>query len=306
MKKKLILAVVDFLCMIRVLSPIKVARLKHYYKFHRWPDYEHPKDLNEKMNWIKFYGDTSRWPDLADKYKVREYVEAKGLADTLVKLYGKWDDPKDIEWDKLPSQFVVKANNGSGDVIVCRDKNKLDKEKTVAYFQKILNKTYGVNTGEPHYAKIKPCVVVEELLDASTQPVKTSSLIDYKIWCFNGVPKYIWACYNRTKEGTEVALYDTNWNFHPEYSVYYHHYDKAKQDIPKPERLEKMLDVAAKLSEGFPVLRCDLYEVNGKVYFGEMTFTSLGGFMDFYTQKFLDLTGSMIDLSSDKNFKKQD
>lgn len=302
MKKKIILAVINFLCGLHLLTPIKVARLKHYYKFHRWPDYENPKDLNEKMNWIKFYGDTSMWPDLADKYKVREYVKNKGLEGILVKLYGKWDKPEDIEWETLPDKFVLKANNGSGDVIVCREKGKLDEQKTIAYFKKILSQKYGVNTGEPHYAKIKPCIIAEELLDASSQPVKTTSLIDYKIWCFNGEPKYIWTCFNRTKDGTEVALFDTEWQFHPEFSIYYHHYSEAKQQVPKPVGLKDLIQVAKKLSEGFPVVRCDLYEVNGKVYFGEMTFTSLGGFMDFYTQEFLDKTGAMIDLSVDKNY----
>jgi hypothetical protein len=300
MMKKLILAVVDLLCKIHLLSPLKVAKLKFYYKFHRWPNFEHPQDLNEKMNWMKFYGDTSMWPDLADKYKVRDYVEKKGLGNTLVKLYGKWDNPKDIDWSILPNQFVIKANNGSGDVIVCRDKSKINKAEIISYFQKILSKTYGIDSGEPHYAKIKPCVVVEELLDASTQGVKSSSLIDYKIWCFNGVPKYIWTCYNRTKEGTEVSMFDTEWNFHPEYSIYTHHYSEAKQLVPKPICLDEMLRVASILSENIPILRCDLYEVNGKVYFGEMTFTSLGGFMDFYTKDFLDKAGKMITLPFEK------
>lgn len=296
MKKKIILFIINFLCVTKVLSPIKVAKLKFYYKFHRWPNFEHPHDLNEKMNWMKFYGDTSSWPDMADKYKVREYVEKKGLKDILVHLYGKWDDPKNIEWDTLPNQFVIKANNGSGDVLVCRDKSKINKEEVIDYFQKILSKPYGVDSGEPHYSKIKPCVVIEELLDANTQSVKSSSLIDYKIWCFNGTPKYIWACYNRTKHGTEVAMFDAEWNFHPEYSIYTPHYSEAKQVVPKPKCLEEMLRVASVLSENIPILRCDLYEVDGRVYFGEMTFTSLGGFMDFYTKEFLDLAGDMITL----------
>lgn len=296
MMKKLILAAIDFLSCIHVLSPIQVARLKHFYKLHRWPDFEHPKDLNEKINWMKFYGDTSKWPDLADKYKVREYVKEKGLGDILVKLYGKWDRPNDIDWDSLPEKFVVKANNGSGDIVVCQDKSKLNIEEVTTYFSKVLSKTYGVNTGEPHYAKIRPCVVVEELLTAETQPVQTSSLIDYKIWCFNGVPRYIWTCFNRTKEGTEVALFDTDWTFHPEFSVYSKHYSEAKQVVPKPSCLEEMLRISSLLSEGMPVVRCDLYEVNGKVYFGEMTFTSRGGFMEFYTQEFLNIAGEMVDL----------
>ena len=300
MKKKIIIVGVEALCKLHLLSPIQVARLKFRYKLHRWPDFMHPRDLNEKMNWMKFYGDTSLWPDLADKYKVREFVKSKGLEDILVKLYGKWDKPEDIDWGGLPDQFVMKANNGSGDVIVCHDKAQINKVEVIAYFKKILSQKYGAASGEPHYAKIKPCVVAEELLDASTQLVRTSSLIDYKIWCFNGEPKYVWTCYNRTKEGTEVAMFDEDWNFHPEYSVYTHHYSEAKQQVPKPECLDEMLRVARKLSEGFPILRCDLYEVNKKVYFGEMTFTSLGGFMDFYTQEFLDKAGNMIKLPIEK------
>lgn len=301
--KKFILLVVNILAKLRILTPIQVARLKHYYKFHKFPNYEHPRDLNEKMNWIKFYGDTSKWADLADKYKVREYIESKGYGDTLVKLYGKWDSVDQIDWDSLPNQFIMKMNNGSGDVIICRDKTKFDLDAAKKHIAKLFKIEYGITTGEPHYARIKPCIIAEELLDASHQPIKTSSLIDYKIWCFNGKVKYIWTCYNRTPEGTDVGVYDTDWNYHKEYSVFTHHYREGKEIIPKPVCLDKMLACASKLSEGFPVLRCDLYEVDGKVYFGEMTFTSLGGFMDFYTQDFLDMMGKEVDLSIDKNYK---
>lgn len=241
-----------------------MARLKFFYKFHRWPNYEQPHDLNEKMNWLKFYGDTSQWADLADKYTVREYVKSKGFEETLVKLYGKWDNVEDIDFDKLPYQFVMKCNNGRGDALICKDKNSIDINAWKSYFKKMLSKKYGIVTGEPHYFSIKPCIIAEELLDISKQLVKSSSLIDYKVWCFNGKPSFIWACYNRTKESTEVALYDTDWNHPPEYSVYTHHYKEAKLQIPKPACLKRMLEVAAKLSEGFPILRCDLYEVGGK------------------------------------------
>lgn len=301
--KKFILLVVNILAKLRILTPIQVARLKHYYKFHKFPNYEHPRDLNEKMNWIKFYGDTSKWADLADKYKVREYIESKGYGDTLVKLYGKWDSVDQIDWDSLPNQFIMKMNNGSGDVIICRDKTKFDLDAAKKHIAKLFKIKYGITTGEPHYARIKPCIIAEELLDASHQPIKTSSLIDYKIWCFNGKVKYIWTCYNRTPEGTDVGVYDTDWNYHKEYSVFTHHYREGNEIIPKPVCLDKMLACASKLSEGFPVLRCDLYEVDGRVYFGEMTFTSLGGFMDFYTQDFLDMMGKEVDLSIDKNYK---
>lgn len=300
MKKKLILAVVDILCKLHLLKPIQVARLKHYYKFHRWPDYEHPKDLNEKINWLKFYGDTSKWADLSDKYKVREYIESLGLGDILVKLYGKWDKANDIDWDKCPDQFVLKVNNGSGDVLICKDKSNLDIPSVVEKYNKLVATKYGDVSGEPHYASIKPCIIMEELLDITKQSGKSSSLIDYKIWCFNGRPYYTWATWNRKGHSADAATFDMDWTYHPEWSVFNHSFPEGSYQLPKPVAFDKMMEVAAKLSSGFPVVRVDLYEVDGKVYFGELTFTSLGGFMDFYSQEFLDMCGAKIKLPIEK------
>ena len=296
MKKKFILAFVDFLCKLHILSPIQVARLKFYYKFHRMPDFENPKDLNEKINWLKFYGDTSMWPDLADKFKVREYVESLGLGDTLVKLYGKWDNANEIDWDKCPNQFVLKVNNGSGDVLICKDKKNLDIPSVVRKYNKLVSMKYGDVSGEPHYADIKPCIIMEELLDTTKQSGNSSSLIDYKIWCFNGKPYYIWCAWNREGHSANVGLFDTEWNYHPEYSVFNDSFPAGKKQLPKPLTFERMKDIATKLSEDFPEVRVDLYEVDGKVYFGELTFTSLGGFMDYYTDEFLQKCGSIIRL----------
>ena len=180
--KKVILAVVALFCKLHLLKPIQVARLKYFYKFHKMPNYEHPTDINEKINWNKFYGDTSRWADLADKYKVREYVQSLGLGDTLVKLYGRWDKASDIDWDRLPNQFVLKVNNGCGDILICRDKDKLDKATVIDTYDRLVSIKYGDVTGEPHYARIQPCVIAEELLDINKQSINTSSLIDYKVW----------------------------------------------------------------------------------------------------------------------------
>lgn len=296
MKKKIILLVIRSLCKLNLLKPIQVARLKYFYKLHKWPNFEQPKDLNEKMNWVKFYGDTSRWADLADKYKVREYVESLGLSDILTKLYGRWDTASDIDWESLPNQFVLKVNNGCGDILICRDKNKLNKKDVIDKYNRLVNSKYGDVSGEPHYAYIQPCIIAEELLDISKQPIKTSSLIDYKIWCLNGEPYSIWCYWNRSINGTERGGYDLNWNYHPEWSVSNNQFKLGKEIIPKPQNLNKMLEVASKLSIGFPILRVDLYEVDGKIYFGELTFTSHGGFMDNLTQEVLTDMGNHIKL----------
>ena len=292
--KKLIIPIVELLANCHILTPMRVAKLRYLYIMHKWPHFEHPRDLNEKINYLKFYGDTSRWPMLTDKYAVRQYIEGIGLGEILVKLYGKWDSVEEIDWKALPNQFVMKCNNGSGDVLICKDKSKLDIETTKRYFNKMLHRKFGVASGEPHYALIEPCIIAEELLDSSTQPCGSTSLLDYKIWCFNGEPHSVWCCYNRKQYYANVGLYDLDWCYHPEYSVFTKHYKESNQVLPKPASLEQMLEVSRKLSKGFPILRVDLYEVNGHIYFGELTFTSQSGCMNYFSQQYLDVAGALI------------
>ena len=159
------------------------------------------------------------------------------------------------------------------------------------------------STTEFHYADIKPCIIAEELLDFSKDPNVSTSAIDYKIWCFNGIAHYVWACSNRDSEATDVALFDRDWNYLPEKSIFNEHYRELKVLVKKPKNLEKMLDVAEKLAKPFPVVRVDLYNIDGRIYFGEMTFTSLGGTMDFYTQECLYEMGDMIDISGIKKVR---
>lgn len=298
--KETIKYLVGILVKMGILTPIRTARLKFFYKMHKWPDFKHPKDVNEKINWMKFYGDTSQWSLFADKYRVRDYVKSLGLGDILIPLIGKWETVEEIEWDRLPNQFVMKCNNGSGDVVVCKDKSKLDINKTKEHFRKQLNEKLSVLSGEPHYANIKPCIIAEELLDASTQPCDSSSLVDYKIWTFDGKPLFFWCTWNREQYHANVATYDLNWHFHPEWSVWTSHYIKPDKHLPKPKCFERMKEVASLLGKGQPVARIDLYEVNGKVYFGEITMTSQGGYMDYYTKEFLDIMGKHTVLPFEK------
>lgn len=278
------------------LYPRGLVSIHFYRSFGFCIDWKSPKDINEKINWLKFYGDTTCWVDLADKFKVREYVACKGFSDMLVPLLGKWDRAEDIDWDSLPEKFVMKTNHGSGDALICRDKAALDCKTWTETFAKLLQQKYGSQMGEPHYNKIKPCVIAEELLDNTKQKIPSSSLVDYKVWTFNGCPKYIWVCYNRTKHSCEVGVYDTDWNFHPEYSVSNSHYILSDKVLPRPASLDEMLRAASVLSKGFPELRMDFYEVDGKPYFGEMTFSSASGMNNFYTPEFLHILGDYCKL----------
>lgn len=261
--------------------------------FGRDLNWENPIDLNEKINWLKLYSDTQIWTELSDKYKVRDYIKSKGLEDILVPLYAKWDTPEDVDFSILPDSFVIKANHGSGDAIIVKDKTMVDEVEVKKAMGKAISQKFGYREGEPHYLKIKPCIIAEKLLEQNND-AWTTSIVDYKIWCFSGKPAYIWACYSRSKEGVYVETHDLNWGYHPEKSVFTHHYKDGKGIVPKPKCLKKMIDVATILSSGFPQVRVDLYEIDGKVYFGELTFTSNGGYNDFYTQDFLNELGELV------------
>ena len=281
--------------------PKKMASALYKKAMGQELDWKNPKDLNAKINWLKFYGDRALWARCADKYAVRAYVEERGLGKLLVKLLGKWDRAEDIEWDKLPDKFILKMNNGSGTNYICNDKNSVNTVRLTEKFHRWLNISYASQYVEPHYGDIKPCVIAEELLDINDQDITSSTLIDYKVWSFNGEPLYIWVCHNRGEKGPQVATFDTHWNFRPEKSVYNEHYRKSQIAIPKPKCLDEMLEAASTLSKGHPEVRVDFYVVGGKCYFGEMTFTSLGGYMDFYTKEMLLEMGEKTDLTLVRN-----
>ena len=179
--------------------------------------------------------------------------------------------------------------------MIVKDKNSIDIHEIVKKTNRFLRMPYGVHSGEPHYLFIKPKVIAEKLLE----PIESfsTSLIDYKIWCLNGVPSYILVCYSRSKQEVKVETYDLDWKHHPEYSVFNDHYVNGGGKVPKPQNFDRMLEIARILAEGFKQVRVDLYNIDGHIYFGELTFTSNGGYMDYYTPDFLLEMGKNIDLN---------
>jgi len=272
-------------------------------------DLKNPQDYNEKIQWLKIYSDTSEWTILADKYKVREYVTQCGLSHILAKLYGVWERAEDIDFSKLPDKFVLKTNHGWGNNILVADKSKLDIPDSVRKLNKWVNEKYGLVTFEPHYWKMKRRIIAEEFLQDERNVEKSSSLIDYKFYCFNGEPHSLLVLYDRKniyvgsdvkQEGPRVraCIYDLDWNAHPEaISNTGPFADKSPEPIPRPERFDEMLEVCRKISKPFPHVRLDLFEANKKVYFGEMTFTPGGGLRYLTPEYFLEL-GKQMDLST--------
>jgi hypothetical protein len=281
--------------------PRLLIELRYWAVYRKRINLDNPQDLNEKIMWAKLYSDTTEWTRLADKYEVRKYVESIGLGNTLVKLYGRWTDVKDFDWGVLPNSFILKANNGDGKGTnkIVLDKSALtteEKNEIEAMMRDWLSrKKIGALIAEPHYAGMKPCVIAEEVLPLEEG---ATTLTDYKIWCFNGKAHYIWVCNDRSKGGNSahVMTYDLDWNAHPEFSVFNSDYQRG-EIIPRPKNLEEMISTAEQLSQGIPEVRVDLYNIKGKVYFGELTFTSQGGLMTFYTPAFLKELGNKFDIS---------
>lgn len=279
--------------------PTTLLKIRYWYVFKTPLNLKNPKDINEKILWGKLYSDTSRWTELADKRKVRDYVESMGLGDTLVKLYATWYRKEDVNFDELPETFIIKANNGDGKGTnkIIR-KSELTPKKSKEYIdligQWLRRKNIGALHAEPHYKHMPPCVIAEEVLPFEAG---ATSLTDYKIWCFNGKAYYICVYSDRSEQGdsAEYMVYDKRWNAHPEVCAINPDFRKAKL-IPKPKNFERMIEIAERLSQGFPELRVDLYNIDGKIYFGELTFTSQGGFMDYFTPDFKMELGSRFNI----------
>ncbi|MCR5736918.1 MAG: hypothetical protein K6G64_04630 [Eubacterium sp.] len=185
-------------------NPKWLANRIFFQTFHRKIDWNHPKDVNEKINWLKFHENPFLWAKLADKYRVREYVSSCGLKDILIPLYGKWNSSEDVlkDWDTLPDEFVLKSNNGCGNILLITKqnggKNAIDKEalrKTLDLW--LSERDYGKNSAEPHYQLIQNCIIAEQLLKEESSLDFSSSMVDYKIWCFNGQPYSCLVVYDR-------------------------------------------------------------------------------------------------------------
>ena len=259
-----------------------MLRVQYRIKTGRWPDFQHPKRYTEKLQLYKMKYRNSIMFQCVDKYEVRKYVENKGEQDILVPIVGVYDDASDIDYYNLPLQFVAKTTDGSGgnNILVCKDKESLDWDKTVKKINSWKN-FKDINPGrEWAYTGIKKSrIIVEKYIDGGERP-----LVDYKFFCFNGEPKYIYVLTDR-KPGEYVYLgvYDMDFNKLPVYRT-----DERRQVRieTKPKNYDKMVEIARNLSTGFPHVRVDLYNIDGKIYFGELTFYDGSGYFHYDPDSF--------------------
>lgn len=246
----------------------------------KWPNLIYPKDLSEI--WIQKYllGYFHKNYFLADKFKVREYIQSKGCGDILVPLLGSWENVEDICFEKLPQQFALKLNYGAGMNIICTDKNVLDLSKVKAKLNEWLNGPKSSNF-ESHYNLIQRKVICEAFISDE----KGVFPYDYKFICLHGKPVCILACTSRETGTTQDAVFTLDWK--P-----LHQFRKSHSpQIEKPQNLDKMIKYAERLSEGLDLVRVDLYDAGNRIFFGEMTLSPAGCMFHAWTQKALDELG---------------
>jgi hypothetical protein len=252
-----------------------------------------PRTFNEKLQWLKLYDRKPEYPNMVDKFEVKEYVRGILGNEYIVPLLGVWEKPEDIEWGKLPNQFVLKTTHGGGStgVVICPDKKSFDKEKAISVLNKSMKDNIWSELREWPYKNLHKRIIAEEYLTDQTNSVN-GDLNDYKFYCFNGNVKYCEVITGRrTKK--QIDFFDLNWN-HMDFT--FNGYDFADQRPQKPKCFDTMVEVAGKLCKDKPYSRIDLYVIGNKVYFGEITFYPASGFRGFHPDEWNIRLGDMITL----------
>ena len=251
---------------------------------------ENPQTFNEKLQWLKVYDRKDLYTTLVDKYRVKQYVADKIGDEYIIPTYGVWDKFEEIDFNVLPDKFVLKCTHDSGGIIVCTDKKSLDKKKARKKIERCLQRNYYLSYREWPYKDVEPRIIAEKYIAKDGTDIP-----DYKLMCFDGEVKCSFVGSERHgMEGLKVTFYDLDWNEMP----FERHYPKSTYPLPRPEKYEEMIRLAEILSKNIPFVRVDFYEVDGKIYFGEMTFFPGSGLEEFTPKKWDYVLGSWINLAN--------
>ena len=253
---------------------------------------DNPQTFNEKLQWLKLYDRKPEYTTMVDKYAVKKYVADIIGEEYIIPTLGVWNHFDEIDFDKLPNQFVLKCTHDSGGIVICKDKNKLDLKSAKKKIEKCLKRNYYWSSREWPYKDVKPRIIAEPYMEDS----KAYELIDYKFMCFNGEVKCSFTCSERfSEDGLKVTFFDKDWNVMP----FERHYPASKNPPKKPINYDKMIQFSEQLSKGILFVRVDFYEINGQLFFGELTFYPGGGFEEFTPEEWDYQLGDFLKLKND-------
>lgn len=270
--------------------------LRYRCQMGHWINWKNPKSFTEKIQWLKVYDYKPEYTQMVDKLAVKDYVAERIGQEYIIPTLGVWDRVEDIDWDSLPDQFVLKTTHGGGGcgVVVCPNKANLDKAMAIKKLQMSMQSNAGKTYREKPYLNVPRKIIAEKFM-AVHKPKhndKVADLPDYKFFCFDGEPKFL---YISDSPNHELVFLNTDWT---EAEFGRSDYKPLTNIPPKPDNLDEMLDIARKLSKGKAHVRVDLYNVNNHIYFGELTFYTGAGFIPFTPKEYDKVLGEMLKLSS--------
>lgn len=253
-------------------------------------DLSAPKTYNEKLQWLKLYDRQPRYAKLVDKYAVKEIVAQIIGPEFIIPTLGVWENPDSIDFSSLPSSFVLKTTHGGGNngVIVCQDKMRADYDAITSRLKKAMRQDLYKSTREWPYRNVQPRIIAEQYMEDND----TGELRDYKFFCFDGEVKALFIATGRSRHDVKFDYYDENFN----HLELVQEHPMSGLTLQKPQNFDLMKEIASKLSKGIPHVRIDLYECNGHVYFGEMTFYHHGGVTPFHPKEWDRIFGEWIKL----------
>lgn len=272
----------------RLFNDRTYIALMYRAAFGKKPNLDRPKTYNEKLQWLKLNAADPSHAALVDKYLVKEFVREKAGDQCLIPTLGVWERFDDIDFAQMPSAFVLKCTHDSGSVVICKDKTTFDLQAARKKLSAALAVNYFYKSREYPYKTVQPRIIAEPYME----DLGSGQLYDYKIFCFNGEPKYMFIASDRASE-VKFDYFDVEFNRLPMRQVAH---PNSTLEHKKPACFEEMLQTAKKLAEGLIQVRVDFYVVNDKMYFGELTFFHHGGFVPFVPEKYDDIWGDALRL----------
>lgn len=286
MNKKKLLKKVKY--SLRFLPDKWYIQLYYFAQFKHFINFKNPQTYNEKLNWLKIYDRNPEYKKMVDKYEAKEYVKNIIGAKYIIPTLGVWDNFDDIDFDKLPNQFVLKCTHDSEGLVIVKDKSKLNITEAKKKINNAMKYNFYYIGREWPYKNIKPRIIAEKYMEDK----KDKELKDYKFFCFNGEPKIMFIASDRDKNQTKFDFYDLNFK---KLNIV-QHYPNSTIKNTKPQNFNKMIELSRELSKNLKHVRVDFYEVNNKLYFGELTFYHFSGLQPFNDKKWDYTLGEWLNL----------
>lgn len=286
---------------LRFIPDKMYLEIYYFIKFKRFCNFKNPQTFNEKLQWMKLYDRKPEYTNMVDKFKAKMYVAEIIGKEYIIPTLGVWDKFEDIDFDSLPDQFVLKCTHDSNGTVICRDKKKFNKKAAREQINDSLQFNYYYVGREWPYKNVKPRIIAEKFMNddsgvskKNTKSLSNDGLTDYKFYCFDGEPKFLYISSGLENHATaRISFLTLDWKFAPYKRTDYRSYEALPK---KPKTFDEMIEISRKLSAGHRFLRVDLYQINDRVYFSELTFTPCSGLMRFTNPAHDREIGKMIKL----------